>query len=160
MQIQNDKVATLHYTLTDNTGAVLDKSEDGSFVYLHGYQSIIPGLENALEGREIGDDFNVKVPPEQGYGVRNEAFVQDVPRSMFQDDTDIEVGMQFNAQGPNGEMLVVTVIEAKDETVIIDANHPLAGVELNFDIKVVDIRDASAEEIEHGHVHGEHTHHN
>jgi len=153
MQIENNKVATLHYILKDNEGNILDQSDDGSFVYLHGALNIIPGLENALTGKAAGEELNVKVSPEDAYGVRTEEHIQEVPKEMFEEGADIQVGMQFHAQGPNGEMLVVTVSDVKDDTIIVDGNHPLAGMELNFDVKIVEVRDATDEEMEHGHVH-------
>jgi len=159
MQIGDQKVVTLHYTLTDNDGKVIDKSEDGSFAYLHGASNIIPGLEDALTGKSAGEEMSVSVSPEQAYGVRDEAMLQQVPKNMFEDDSQIAVGTQFHAQGPNGEMLVVTVMEVEDEHVLVDGNHPLAGVELNFDMKIIDVRDASEEEVEHGHVHAPGGHH-
>lgn len=159
MQIGDQKVVTLHYTLTDNDGKVIDKSEDGSFAYLHGASNIIPGLEDALTGKSAGEEMSVSVSPEQAYGVRDEAMLQQVPKNMFEDANQIAVGTQFHAQGPNGEMLVVTVLEVEDEHVIVDGNHPLAGVELNFDVKIIDVRDASEEEVEHGHVHAPGGHH-
>jgi len=159
MQIGDQKVVTLHYTLTDNDGKVIDKSEDGSFAYLHGASNIIPGLEDALTGKSAGEEMSVSVSPEQAYGVRDEAMLQQVPKNMFEDDSQIAVGTQFHAQGPNGEMLVVTVMEVEDEHVLVDGNHPLAGVELNFDVKIIDVRDASEEEVEHGHVHAPGGHH-
>ena len=149
----------LHYTLTDNEGKVIDKSDDGSFAYLHGARNIIPGLEDALAGKATGDELKVSIPPEEGYGHRDESMLQEVPKTMFEDDSQIAVGSQFHAQGPNGEMLVVTVMEVNDDNVVVDGNHPLAGVELNFDVMIVDVRDASAEELEHGHVHGPGGHH-
>ena len=159
MQIGDQKVVTLHYTLTDNDGKVIDKSEDGSFAYLHGASNIIPGLEDALAGKSAGEEMSVSVSPEQAYGVRDEAMLQQVPKNMFEDASQIAVGTQFHAQGPNGEMLVVTVMEVEEEHVLVDGNHPLAGVELNFDVKIIDVRDASEEEVEHGHVHGPGGHH-
>ena len=159
MQIGDQKVVTIHYTLTDNEGTVIDKSEDGSFAYLHGANNIIPGLENALVGKIAGDELTVSVAPEDGYGSRDDAMLQQVPKTMFEDTSQIAVGSQFHAQGPNGEMLVVTVREVGDEHVVVDGNHPLAGVDLNFDVKVVEVRDASDEEIEHGHAHGNGGHH-
>ena len=159
MQIGDQKVVTLHYTLTDNDGKVIDKSEDGSFAYLHGARNIIPGLEDALTGKSAGEEMSVSVSPEQAYGVRDEAMLQQVPKNMFEDASQIAVGTQFHAQGPNGEMLVVTVMQVEDEHVIVDGNHPLAGVELNFDVKIIDVRDASEEEVEHGHVHAPGGHH-
>jgi FKBP-type peptidyl-prolyl cis-trans isomerase SlyD len=159
MQIGDQKVVTLHYTLTDNDGKVIDKSEDGSFAYLHGASNIIPGLEDALTGKSAGEEMSVSVSPEQAYGVRDESMLQQVPKNMFEDASQIAVGTQFHAQGPNGEMLVVTVLEVEEEHVIVDGNHPLAGVELNFDVKIIDVRDASEEEVEHGHVHAPGGHH-
>ena len=159
MQIVDQKVVTLHYTLTDNEGRVIDQSEDGSFAYLHGASNIIPGLENALSGKTAGEELSVAVSPEEAYGVRDESMLQQVPKNMFEDTNQIAVGTQFHAQGPNGEMLVVTVMEVQEEHVLVDGNHPLAGVELNFDVKIIDVRDASEEEVEHGHVHGPEGHH-
>jgi FKBP-type peptidyl-prolyl cis-trans isomerase SlyD len=159
MTIAENKVVTLHYTLTDDQGTVLDKSEDGSFLYLHGASNIIPGLENALTGKKSGEELKVTVKPEDAYGVRDDARLESVPREMFPADTEIEAGMQFHAEGPEGQMITVVVTGVEEDTITIDANHPLAGVQLNFDVKVVDIRDASAEELEHGHVHGPGGHH-
>jgi FKBP-type peptidyl-prolyl cis-trans isomerase SlyD len=154
MQIETHRVVTLNYTLTDNDGNVIDQSKDGSFAYLHGANNIIPGLENALSGKKAGDSLDVAVPPGDAYGERDEAKKQQVPREMFPAEGDIEPGMQFHAQGPNGEMLVVTVDRVEDDSVTVDGNHPLAGVSLNFAVEVVDVREASEEEISHGHVHG------
>ncbi len=154
MKISDKSVVNINYTLTDNDGKVIDKSEDGSFAYLHGAQNIIPGLEKALEGKEVGDKVSVKVPPEEAYGQRDPARIEEVPREMFPDDSEIKPGMVFHAQGPNGEVITVTVVEVGDKTVKIDSNHALAGVELNFDVEVVGVREAEAAELEHGHVHG------
>jgi FKBP-type peptidyl-prolyl cis-trans isomerase SlyD len=158
MQIEPNSVVTLHYTLKDNDGNIIDQSEDGSFLYLHGAMNIIPGLENALTGKSAGEELSVSVSPEEGYGEKDPQRIQEVPKDMFENSTDIQVGMQFHAQGPDGNAVVVTVAEIKEESVVIDANHALAGVELNFDVKVIDVREASEEEIAHGHVHGEHGH--
>lgn len=159
MTIAEKKVVTLNYTLTDDEGTIIDKSDDGSFLYLHGASNIIPGLENALTGKASGDELKVTVKPEDGYGERDDNRLESVPREMFPDDTDIEPGMQFHAQGPEGQTITVSVVDVSDDTVTVDGNHPLAGVQLNFDVKVVDIRDASAEELEHGHAHGPDGHH-
>ncbi|NOX92751.1 MAG: peptidylprolyl isomerase, partial [Gammaproteobacteria bacterium] len=145
MSIAENKVVTLHYTLTDDEGTVIDKSDDGSFLYLHGASNIIPGLENALTGKVSGDELKVTVSPEDGYGERDNTRQESVSREMFPTDAEIEAGMQFHAEGPEGEMMTVTVTGVEDDTVTIDGNHPLAGVQLNFDVKVIDIRDASAE---------------
>lgn len=159
MQIGDQKVVTLHYTLKDNEGRVIDESDDGSFAYLHGASNIIPGLENALDGKSAGEELSVSVPPEQAYGVRDDSMLQQIPKNMFEDTNQIAVGTQFHAQGPNGETLIVTVMEVEEEHVVVDGNHPLAGVELNFDVKIIDVRDASEEEVDHGHVHTPGGHH-
>ena len=154
MKIADSHVVTLNYTLTDNDGTIIDQAQDGSFVYLHGAQNIIPGLEKELADKTIGDKLTVKVSPEEGYGLRDEQRVEDVPREMFPEDTEIEPGMVFHAEGPNGETITVTVMEVSETTVKIDSNHALAGIELNFDVEVVAVRAAEDVEIEHGHVHG------
>ena len=154
MTITANKVVTIDYTLTDDQGSVVDKSEGGNFLYLHGASNIIPGLEQALEGKSAGDELTVSVEPKDGYGERNDEMTQVVPRDMFDSETEIQPGMQFHAQSPDGQMLVVTVVEMDDENVTVDGNHPLAGVNLNFDVKVIEVRDATQEELDHGHVHG------
>ena len=158
MQIANNHVVTLNYTLKDNDNNVIDKSDDGSFCYLHGASNIIPGLENALSGKSSGDTFSVTIQPEDAYGIHDEAKSQDVPRSMFPPEQEVEAGMQFNAQGPDGQAVTVTIKSVDGDTIVVDGNHPLAGVTLNFEVIVMDIRDASAEELEHGHVHGPNGH--
>ncbi len=158
MQIAEHKVVTLNYTLKDNDGTLIDEAHDGSFVYLHGVNSIIPGLENALTGKASGDKMSVSIAPEEAYGVRDDARIESVPREMFPADAEIEQGMQFHAEGPNGQAIMVTVVAVEADTVKIDGNHPLAGVGLNFDVEVMEVRDATAEEVEHGHVHGPHGH--
>ena len=154
MNISDKHVVTINYTLKDNDDNLLDKSEDGSFCYLHGASNIIPGLENALTGKTTGDAVSVSVSPEEGYGLRDDAKMQDVPREAFPADTPIEAGMQFHAEGPDGQAVMVTIAAVADETVTVDGNHPLAGVTLNFNVTIADVREASAEELEHGHVHG------
>lgn len=158
MQIEQNSVVTLHYTLKDNDGNIIDQSDDGSFLYLHGAMNIIPGLENALAGKSAGDEFSVSVSPEEGYGAKDPERIQEVPKEMFENADEIKPGVQFHAQGPDGNAVVVTVIEVKDEAVVIDGNHALAGVDLNFSVTVVDVRAATEEEVSHGHVHGEHGH--
>jgi len=158
MQIESNSVVTLHYVLKNNEGTIIDQSDDGSFLYLHGAMNIIPGLENALTGKAAGDELTVKIAPEDGYGIKEEERIQEVPKEMFEGADNIEVGVQFHAQSPDGAAVVVTVVEVKDDVVVIDGNHALAGVELNFDVKIVDVREASEEEVAHGHVHGPHGH--
>jgi FKBP-type peptidyl-prolyl cis-trans isomerase SlyD len=159
MQIQDKRVVSLSYTLKDDKDQIIDQSTDGSFSYLHGASNIIPGLENSLTGKRAGDELSVHVNPEEGYGVRDEERIQEVPREMFPDDTQIEPGMQFYAQGPDGQNIVVQVAEVDEQTVTVDGNHPLAGVQLNFDVKILSVREATDEEMEHGHVHGPDGHH-
>jgi len=154
MQIADKMVVTIDYTLKDDNGNVLDSSNDGQFTYLHGSNNIIPGLENALTGKSAGDEVEVTVSPTEGYGERNDSMVQAVPRDMFDSEQEIEVGMQFHAQSPEGDMVVVTVMDVDDDDITGDGNHPLAGMNLNFGVKVIDIREATTEEIDHGHVHG------
>lgn len=160
MQIAKNTVVTIDYHLTDPQGQVLDSSRGKQpLAYLHGVGGIIPGLETALNGKSAGDTLSVTIPPEQAYGVKNPQMVQDVPRSAFQGVADIQPGMQFQAQGPQGQVQIVTVVKVTPDTVTIDANHPLAGVTLNFDVTVVSVREATPEEISHGHVHGPGGHH-
>jgi len=154
MQIEDKRVATLNYILKDDEGNIIDSAEDGSFAYLHGAANIIPGLEHALLGKSAGDELSISIEPEQGYGERNENMTQVVPRDMFDTDEEIKVGMQFHAESPDGQPLSVTVINISDSEVTVDGNHPLAGVNLNFEVKILDIREATEEELEHGHVHG------
>ena len=159
MQIAPNKVVTLNYTLKDDDGNVIDSSNDGSFAYLHGANNIIVGLEQALSGKTKGDELNVSIAPADAYGVRDESRTQVVSRANFPEGVDIAAGMQFQAQGPNGETLVVTVVKTDGDSITVDGNHPLAGMQLNFDVTVMDVRDASPEEIEHRHVHGPGGHH-
>ena len=154
MQIADNTVVSLDYTLKDDQGVTLDTSSNGEFVYLHGAQNIIAGLENALTGKTTGDEISVSVSPEEAYGERNDVMVQVVPQDMFEAGQTIEVGMQFHAESPEGDMITVTVTEVEGENVTVDGNHPLAGLNLNFDVKIVDVRPATEEEIAHGHVHG------
>lgn len=158
MQIAANTVVTINYTLTDDQGQVIDTSEGREpLAYLQGASNIIPGLEKALEGKSTGDSLKVSVAPEEGYGERSDELVQEVPRNLFENADTIEPGMQFQAQSEAGPQLV-TVVGVSDESVTIDANHPLAGTTLNFDVEVVEVREATAEEAEHGHVHGPHGH--
>ena len=154
MQIEDKRVVTLAYILKDNDDNIIDQSDDGSFCYLHGASNIIPGLENALTGKVSGDEFSISIAPEEAYGVREDEKIQTVPREMFPSDQDIEPGMQFHAQSPDGVPLVVTIAKVEEESIVVDGNHPLAGVQLNFEVRVMDVREATSEEIDHGHVHG------
>lgn len=159
MQIGKNTVVSIDYTLTNDAGEVIDTSSGREpLVYLHGVGGIIPGLEDALAGKQAGESLKVRVPPEQAYGPKDPKLVQGVPRQQFHGVPNIDVGMQFQAQTGAGTR-IVTVVGVTPETVTVDANHPLAGQSLNFDVKVVEVREASEEELSHGHVHGPHGHH-
>jgi len=149
------RVVTIHYTLTNDQGEELDSSRvEGRepLAYVEGAQNIIGGLENALNDKSAGDQLKVSVEPGEGYGEVNEELVQPVPLTAFEGVETIEPGMQFQAQTPDGPQ-VVRIVEVGDENVTIDANHPLAGQTLHFDVEVVEAREATDEETEHGHVH-------
>jgi FKBP-type peptidyl-prolyl cis-trans isomerase SlyD len=154
MTIAQHKVVTIHYKVVDvDSGETIDSSEGGEpMTYLHGAQNIIPGLENALEGKVIGDEFEVTVEAADAYGERSDDRIQQVPMDAFQGVEKVEPGMAFTAQTEQGPVNLI-VTEVDDATVTVDANHPLAGKSLAFSVKVEAIRDASDEEKEHGHVH-------
>ena len=147
-------VVTMHYTLTDNEGNVLDSSRDAKpLSYLHGAGNIIPGLEKAMVGKVAGDTLKVKVEPPEAYGVVRDDLTQVVDKSMFEGVDSVEPGMAFQAQGPDGSSQRIVIKKVEEEKVTIDANHPLAGVTLNLDVEVVGVREATQEELSHGHVH-------
>jgi FKBP-type peptidyl-prolyl cis-trans isomerase SlyD len=153
MQISDKSAVSIHYTLTNNEGEQLDSSiGEAPLVYLHGQGNIIAGLEEALTGKTSGDKFSVSIQPEQAYGVVDPAMTQVVSKKMF-DGMDIEVGMQFHADVNFGSG-VITITEINGDDITIDGNHPLAGEVLNFDVEVVDVRAATADELAHGHIHG------
>ena len=152
MSIQAQKVVTINYTLKNDAGETIDASNDGSFCYIHGANNIIPGLENALSGKTKDEQFSLVIPPAEAYGEHNPAVTQVVEQSMFGDEK-IEVGMQFQAQAEDGGIVMITIAEVNGDQVTIDGNHPLAGVTLHYDIHIIDIRDATEEELSHGHIH-------
>jgi FKBP-type peptidyl-prolyl cis-trans isomerase SlyD len=155
MQVAQDKVVSIDYTLTGPDGQVLDTSQNrGPLTYLQGGGNIVPGLERQLEGKNVGDELKVTVPAADAYGERDERLVQPVPRDAFKDIEKIEPGMRFQASDPGGAQGVVTVVNVEPHQVTIDANHPMAGVPLTFDVKVVDVREPTEEERAHGHAHG------
>ena len=154
MHIAEQSVVSIHYTLTNDAGETLDTSDGReTLIYLHGAQNIIPGLENELTGKSVGDSFDVTIQPEEAYGTVNPELVQTVPHSAFEGVEKVEPGMQFQARGDNGETQVITVTEVADSGVTVDGNHPLAGQVLNFSVRVEEIREATEEEIAHGHIH-------
>jgi len=155
MKNTENPVVSIHYTLTNKAGEQLDSSIGAEpLTYLHGAGNIIPGLENALADKTVGDKLTVTIEPEEAYGERNEEHIQTVPRDMFQGIDNIEVGMQFQADSSNGPA-VVTITAVEGDQVSIDGNHPLAGEQLTFDVEIMDIRSATETEMEHGHIHGE-----
>lgn len=159
MNIAPDAVVQIHYTLKDDEGEVIDSSEGREpLTYLHGRGNLIPGLERELEGKKAGDRLNVTIAPADGYGEYNEELTQEIPRSALPDAADLQEGMQVHARSDQG-MVTLTVIEVGEDTITLDANHPLAGKTLHFDVEIADVRDATGEELEHGHVHGPGGHH-
>ncbi|MDY0137225.1 MAG: peptidylprolyl isomerase [Thiomicrospira sp.] len=158
MKIEQDKVVQIEYTLKDHQGEVMDASDGEPLAYLHGHHNLIPGLEAALEGKQVGDNFSVTVAAAEGYGEIDPALIQQVPSHLFEGVENLEVGMRFEAHAEHGvESVVIAAIEG--DLVTVNANHPLAGHDLTFDVEVVAIRDASEEELEHGHAHGVGGHH-
>ena len=159
MQVAKNAVVSIDYTLTGPDGKVIDTSTGREpLAYIHGGGNLIPGLERALDGKTAGENVNVSIAPVDAYGERNPAAVHSVPKSAFQGVPEIKVGMQFKSQGEHGEQ-IVTVTKVEADTVTVDANHPLAGVTLNFDVTIRGIRAATPEELDHGHVHGAGGHH-
>ena len=160
MTIAQHKVVSIHYKVADAANSeVIDSSEDGDpMTYLHGAQNIIPGLEQALEGKAVGDILEVTVTAEEAYGEYSEDRIQQVPIEAFEGMEKIEPGMMVTAETEGGQVNLV-VTEVDETTVTVDANHPLAGKSLTFEVTVEEVRDASEEEIEHGHVHGAGGHH-
>lgn len=154
MTISQDKVVLIHFTLKDDQGNTLDSSEGRDPLgYLQGHKNLIPALEAALEGKSAGDKVNETFTPEEAYGKRNPEMVQKVPISNFDDASHVQVGASFHVQTPEGTAMAI-VIEIEGEEVTLDMNHPLADMTLNFDVDVVEVREATAEELDHGHVHG------
>ena len=154
MNVQEKRVVSIHYKLTDGGGNEIDSSRGRDpLAYLHGADNIVPGLERELTGKSAGDRVQVTVQPEDGYGPVHEELVQTLGREVFQGVDEIEPGMQFEAKDPSGDSRVVTVKEVSDDGVTVDANHPLAGVTLHFDVTVDSVREATEEELAHGHAH-------
>ncbi|USD23008.1 FKBP-type peptidyl-prolyl cis-trans isomerase [Microbulbifer variabilis] len=154
MKIANHTVVEINYTLKDADGTVIDSSANGEpLKYLQGVGNIIPGLEREMLEKAPGDKFTAVISPEEGYGVQNPELIQTMPRSAFSGVEELEVGMAFHAQSTDGHPIEVEIIDIDGDEVTINGNHPLAGVELHFEIEVISVRDATAEEIDHGHVH-------
>ena len=159
MQVADNMAVSIHYTLTNDDGEVLDSSiGDEALLYLHGGGNIISGLEKALHGKAAGDKFNVRIAAEDAYGELMDEMVQVISREMFEGFDNIEVGMQFHADVSYGSG-VVSVVNIEGDDITIDGNHPLAGLALTFDVEVIDVRAATQEEMAHGHIHGAGCHH-
>lgn len=159
MQVANNTAVAFHYILTNDDGEELDSTAGSEpLVYLHGRGNIISGLEQALNNKQVGDKFNVRVEAADAYGEFNENMIQVVSRDMFDGIDRVEVGMQFHAAVNSGTG-VITVTEIDGDDITIDGNHPLAGQALNFAIEIVNIRPATQEELSHGHIHGPGCHH-
>lgn len=159
MQVAQNAVVSIHYTLTNDKGETLDSSAGGDpLTYLHGNGNLIPGLESQLEGKQSGDKLNVKVAAADAYGAYDKALIQKVPRRSFRGVADVQVGMQFQVQSNAGPRMV-TVTQIQGDMVTVDGNHALAGQDLTFDVEITEVREATEEEIAHGHVHGPGGHH-
>jgi FKBP-type peptidyl-prolyl cis-trans isomerase SlyD len=159
MKVGKGSVVSVDYELHLGDGKVVDASEPGSpLSYIHGEGQIVPGLERALEGLAAGEAKQVVVEPQDGYGMHDARGLQEVPRSAFPADMEPKPGMEVMAEGPQGEPVPFVIREVKPETVMIDLNHPLAGRTLHFAVTIRDVRAATAEEMDHGHVHGPHGH--
>jgi len=159
VEITADRVVTIHYTLTNDSGTIIDSSAGGDpLAYIQGHGNLVSGLEKALEGKEGGNTLAVVVPAADGYGTRDEKLVQRVPKRALQGAGDIKKGMQFQARTDEG-MRLFTVAAVVGDMVTLDGNHPLADQTLHFDIEIVSVREATPEELEHGHVHGAGGHH-
>ena len=155
MKIAPNKVVVMHYAVSDNEGTLIDSSYDHNpLAIIHGTGYMIPGLEDALVDHEVGDKFEVDVPAEKAYGERHDGYVQTVPKAMFEGIENLEVGTQLRATTDEGEQTVI-VIDVQEEEITVDGNHPLAGINLQFDVEILEVRDATEEELAHGHVHSE-----
>lgn len=157
MQITDHKVVSFHYTLTSDEGTVIDSSAGGKpLPYLHGAENIVPGLELALEGKSAGDKLKVSLDAADAYGEFDAAMVAIVSADLFDGVDNIEIGMEFQAETPDGEgVQIVRITDVDGDNITVDGNHPLAGQNLHFDVEITDVRDATAEELEHGHIHSD-----
>ncbi len=157
MQITNHKVVSFQYTLSNDAGDVLDSSVGGdALLYLHGEENIVPGLELALEGKSVGDKLKVSLEAADAYGEIDPAMIEIVSRDLFDGIDNIEVGMEFETDSDDGnDVQFVRITEIDGDNITVDGNHPLAGQSLNFDVEIEAVRDATEEELEHGHVHGD-----
>ncbi|TSA39361.1 MAG: peptidylprolyl isomerase [Methylococcaceae bacterium] len=159
MQVADNIAVTIHFTLTDDDGEIIDSSiGEEPMTYLHGSGQVITGLEKALPGKAVGEKFTIRIEPEEAYGVFSEDRIEVIPRDMFDEGDVIEVGMQFEADVAENPA-IITIVAVEGDNVTIDSNHPLADVALTFEVEIIGLRPATEEELEHGHVHGEGCHH-
>jgi len=158
MTITKDAVVTIDYSIRDSEGKTLESADGELLSFIQGTQALAPGLEKALEGKENGHRMEITLPPEEAFGNRDEELVKEVSLEDFEDSSEISPGLVFHAD-LDGEVRFYTVVSVEGDTVIIDGNHPFADKTLTFDITVTEVREATAEELDHGHVHGEHGHH-
>ena len=160
LKVVEDLVVTIEYELKVNDEVLDSSEEEGPLPYLHGHGNIISGLENALSGMKISESKKIVVEPKDGYGEREEEAMMEGPRDEFPEEVPVEVGVELEVTDKDGDIMLVTISKVEDEMVTLDTNHPLAGFQLHFDIKVIGIRDATPEEIEHEHAHEDgHNHH-
>jgi FKBP-type peptidyl-prolyl cis-trans isomerase SlyD len=156
MEVSNNSVVTFHYTLTDEGGEVIESSVGSQpLAYLHGHGQIIPGLEAAMHGKSSGQSFSVQIAPEEAYGQRTEGLVEHMPREAFDEGIELKPGTTYVAHTEEGD-IELQVVGTEGDQVVVDGNHPLAGMTLKFDIQVTDVRPATDEEVSHGHAHGPH----
>lgn len=153
-EIKDNNVVEIDYTLKNDNGDIIDSSDGvGSLSFIMGKKNIIPGLEAEIAKKVVGDSFNVTVLPKDAYGERNDSMVQSVPRAQFGDDADkIQLGSQFQVQDQSGQPLLVQVVDLKDDEIVLDANHPMAGETLHFEVKILSTREATSEELEKGYL--------
>ena len=160
MQVGKDKVVLMHYTLKNDAGDVIDSSDGADpLPFLQGHGNIIPGLESALEGSKVGDKLDVSIEPEEGYGIRMQDAIQEIPSSALKGVDEVKVGMQLQSQDKDGNAFLVNVTKIEDDKITVDGNHPLAGQTLHFSVRIKSVRKAEAEELSHGHVHADGQHH-
>ncbi|MDB2590565.1 peptidylprolyl isomerase [Candidatus Thioglobus sp.] len=154
MTIKKDVVVEMHYTLKNDAGEVIDTSKGKEpMPFIQGHGNIIPGLEKALEGLKVGETCDVSVAPEDAYGAHHEEGIQEIPKDALQGIDNLEIGMELQSQDEQGNPFIVHVEKINEETVTINANHPLAGETLHFNVSIVNVREATKDELEHGHVH-------
>ncbi|HBY87734.1 MAG TPA: peptidylprolyl isomerase [Colwellia sp.] len=155
MKIAKNNVVVMHYAVSDSEGTLIDSSyEDKPMAIIQGVGYLIPGLDDALIDHQAGDKFEVAVSCDQAYGERHDDYVQTVPREVLAGVEDLALGTQLRATTDDGEQTVI-VIDVQDDVITVDGNHPLSGLDLSFDVEVIEVREATAEELEHGHVHAE-----